>query len=149
MSTPIALVDAKSKCAPWFIIPFPSSKPTRSVCPRGSTRSGKANQLWVESGVGSACSPLNKLSAAAIIRAGRRSLDIGEDTDGDLLLYNKNDRRQLIDRIAFRPNRVVAADGSIPHAERRQVPHVRDRARSLLVSTIQSLRMNRSVPKSA
>ncbi|PYR24517.1 MAG: hypothetical protein DMF92_22520 [Acidobacteria bacterium] len=61
---------------------------------------------------------MNKLCAAAIIRAGRRSLDIGEDTDGDLLLYNKNDRRQLIDRIAFRPNRVVAADGSIPHAAR-------------------------------
>jgi hypothetical protein len=43
---------------------------------------------------------------------------IGEDTDGDLLLYSKDDRKQLIDRIAFRPNRVVAADGSIPHAAR-------------------------------
>lgn len=43
---------------------------------------------------------------------------IGEDTDGDLLLYDRDDRKQLIDRIAFRPNRVVAADGSIPHAAR-------------------------------
>jgi len=43
---------------------------------------------------------------------------IGEDTDGDLLLYDKDDRTQLIDRVAFRPNRVVVADGSIPHAAR-------------------------------
>jgi hypothetical protein len=40
---------------------------------------------------------------------------IGEDTDGDLLLYDKNDRQQLTRRIGFRPNRVVAMDGSIPH----------------------------------
>jgi hypothetical protein len=43
---------------------------------------------------------------------------IGEDTDGDLLLYDKDDRERLIDRIAFRPNRVVVIDGSIPHAAR-------------------------------
>jgi hypothetical protein len=43
---------------------------------------------------------------------------VGEDTDGDLLLYDKDDRARPIDRIAFRPNRVVAADGSIPHAAR-------------------------------
>jgi len=33
-------------------------------------------------------------------------------------LYDKDDRARPIDRIAFRPNRVVAADGSIPHAAR-------------------------------
>jgi hypothetical protein len=43
---------------------------------------------------------------------------IGEDTDGDLILYDKDDRTKEIDRIAFRPNRVVAADGSIPHSAR-------------------------------
>jgi hypothetical protein len=40
---------------------------------------------------------------------------IGEDTGGDLLLFDKDDRGQLVDRITFRPNRVVALDGSIPH----------------------------------
>ncbi len=40
---------------------------------------------------------------------------LGEDTSGDLLLYDKNDRKRLLHRIAFRPNRVVAFDGSIPH----------------------------------
>ena len=73
--------------------------------------------------------------------------------DGDLLLYNKNDRRQLIDRIAFRPNRVVAADGSIPHAARAPSDN-RFRMSVIVrgvytVSTIQSRRMNRSVPKGA
>lgn len=43
---------------------------------------------------------------------------IGEDTDGDLLLYDKDDPQRLTDRITFRPNRVVALDGSIPHAAR-------------------------------
>ena len=43
---------------------------------------------------------------------------IGEDTDGDLLLYDKDDPQRLTDRIGFRPNRVVALDGSIPHAAR-------------------------------
>lgn len=43
---------------------------------------------------------------------------VGEDTDGDLLLYDKDDRERLVERIAFRPNRVVALDGSIPHAAR-------------------------------
>jgi hypothetical protein len=41
---------------------------------------------------------------------------IGEDTDGDLLLYDKEDPSRLTDRIDFRPNRVVAMDGAIPHA---------------------------------
>ena len=41
---------------------------------------------------------------------------IGEDTDGDLLLYDKDHTERLTERIAFRPNRVVAFDGSIPHA---------------------------------
>lgn len=40
---------------------------------------------------------------------------IGEDTDGDLLLFDKDDRERIVDRITFRPNRVVALDGSIPH----------------------------------
>jgi hypothetical protein len=40
---------------------------------------------------------------------------IGEDTDGDLHLYDKDDPQRIMDRIAFRPNRVVAFDGSIPH----------------------------------
>jgi hypothetical protein len=43
---------------------------------------------------------------------------IGEDTDGDLLLYDKDEPERTIDRIEFRPNRVVAFDGSIPHAAR-------------------------------
>ncbi len=43
---------------------------------------------------------------------------IGEDTDGDLLLYDKDDPKRMTDRITFRPNRVVALDGSIPHAAR-------------------------------
>jgi hypothetical protein len=41
---------------------------------------------------------------------------LGEDTDGDLVLYDKKDRQREIERISFRPNRVVAMDGSIPHA---------------------------------
>ena len=45
-------------------------------------------------------------------------LYIGENTDGDLLLYEKDHPERPIDRIAFRPNRVVAFDGSIPHAAR-------------------------------
>jgi len=40
---------------------------------------------------------------------------LGEDTTGDLLLYDKNDRKRLLHRIAFRPNRIIAFDGSIPH----------------------------------
>jgi hypothetical protein len=40
---------------------------------------------------------------------------IGEDTDGDLALYDKGDRTRLLHRIAFRPNRIVVFDGSIPH----------------------------------
>jgi hypothetical protein len=40
---------------------------------------------------------------------------IGEDTNGDLLLYEREDRGQLMGRVSFRPNRVVAMDGSIPH----------------------------------
>lgn len=40
---------------------------------------------------------------------------IGEDTDGDLLLYDKDDRQRIMHRIAFRPNRIVMLDGSIPH----------------------------------
>jgi hypothetical protein len=40
---------------------------------------------------------------------------LGEDTDGDLVLYDKGDRTRLLHRIAFRPNRVVIFDGSIPH----------------------------------
>jgi hypothetical protein len=43
---------------------------------------------------------------------------IGEDTDGDLLLYDKEDRERLMDRVGFQPNRVVALDGSIPHQAR-------------------------------
>jgi hypothetical protein len=43
---------------------------------------------------------------------------VGEDTDGDLILYDKDDRSRETGRIAFRPNRVVAMDGSIPHAAR-------------------------------
>jgi hypothetical protein len=43
---------------------------------------------------------------------------IGEDTDGDLLLYDKDNSQRMIDRIDFRPNRVLACDGSIPHAAR-------------------------------
>lgn len=40
---------------------------------------------------------------------------LGERTDGDLLLYDKTDHGRLLHRIAFKPNRVVAFDGSIPH----------------------------------
>ena len=40
---------------------------------------------------------------------------IGEDTTGDLLLYDKKNRKHLLHRIAFRPNRVIAFDGSVPH----------------------------------
>lgn len=40
---------------------------------------------------------------------------IGEDTGGDLILYDKDTRTLPQGRIAFRPNRVVAFDGSIPH----------------------------------
>jgi hypothetical protein len=43
---------------------------------------------------------------------------IGEYTDGDLLLYDKDDPERQAGRIGFRPNRVVAMDGSIPHAAR-------------------------------
>jgi hypothetical protein len=43
---------------------------------------------------------------------------IGEDTDGDLLLYDKDQRSRLTGRVGFRPNRVVAFDGSIPHQAR-------------------------------
>jgi hypothetical protein len=42
---------------------------------------------------------------------------IGENTDGDLLLYDRDDER-LTDRVCYRPNRVVALDGSIPHQAR-------------------------------
>jgi len=40
---------------------------------------------------------------------------IGEDTDGDLCLFDKDSRQTLLHRVAFRPNRIVAFDGSIPH----------------------------------
>jgi len=40
---------------------------------------------------------------------------IGEDVDGDLILYDKDNSEQVLHRIAFRPNRVIAFDGSIPH----------------------------------
>jgi hypothetical protein len=40
---------------------------------------------------------------------------LGEDTSGDLLLYDKNDHERLLHRIAFRPNRIIAFDGSVPH----------------------------------
>jgi hypothetical protein len=43
---------------------------------------------------------------------------VGENTDGDLQLYDKDDRERLLDRVAFRPNRVVVLDGSIPHRAR-------------------------------
>ncbi|HSB61300.1 MAG TPA: hypothetical protein VLI67_06250 [Vicinamibacteria bacterium] len=43
---------------------------------------------------------------------------VGEDTDGDLVLYDKDDPQRRTDRIGFRPNRVVAMDGSCPHAAR-------------------------------
>jgi hypothetical protein len=43
---------------------------------------------------------------------------IGEDTDGDLLLYDRDDRERVTDRVRFRPNRVVVMDGSIPHQAR-------------------------------
>ncbi len=43
---------------------------------------------------------------------------VGENTDGDLLLYDKDDPERQTGRISFRPNRVVALDGSIPHAAR-------------------------------
>ena len=40
---------------------------------------------------------------------------IGEHTDGDLLLFDKEDQQTFLERISFRPNRIVALDGSIPH----------------------------------
>jgi hypothetical protein len=40
---------------------------------------------------------------------------LGERTDGDLLLYDKDDHDRLLHRIAYVPNRVVAFDGSVPH----------------------------------
>jgi hypothetical protein len=40
---------------------------------------------------------------------------IGEDTDGDLHLFDKDDPLRLLNRVTFKPNRVVAFDGSIPH----------------------------------
>jgi hypothetical protein len=41
---------------------------------------------------------------------------IGENTDGDLILCDKDDRERITHRINFRPNRVLACDGSIPHS---------------------------------
>ncbi|HEX9709260.1 MAG TPA: hypothetical protein VGB42_04745, partial [Candidatus Thermoplasmatota archaeon] len=43
---------------------------------------------------------------------------VGEDTDGALVLYDKDDPQRRTDRIGFRPNRVVAMDGSCPPAAR-------------------------------
>jgi hypothetical protein len=40
---------------------------------------------------------------------------IGENTDGDLYLFDKDGGQTLLHRVAFRPNRIVAFDGSIPH----------------------------------
>jgi hypothetical protein len=40
---------------------------------------------------------------------------IGEDTDGDLHLFDKEDQQTVLERVPFRPNRIVAFDGSIPH----------------------------------
>lgn len=40
---------------------------------------------------------------------------LGEETDGDLLLYDKDDHDRLLHRVAYQPNRVVAFDGSVPH----------------------------------
>jgi hypothetical protein len=40
---------------------------------------------------------------------------LGEDTDGDLILYDKADTARSLHRIAFAPNRVVVFDGSVPH----------------------------------
>jgi hypothetical protein len=40
---------------------------------------------------------------------------VGEDTDGDLLLFDKEDHQAVLERVPFRPNRIVAFDGSIPH----------------------------------
>ena len=40
---------------------------------------------------------------------------LGEDTTGDLHLYDKKDRERLLHRIAYKPNRVIAFDGSVPH----------------------------------
>jgi hypothetical protein len=40
---------------------------------------------------------------------------IGEDTDGDLVLYDKNSRTREVQRVQYRPNRIVVFDGSIPH----------------------------------
>jgi hypothetical protein len=48
---------------------------------------------------------------------------IGEDTDGDLHLFDKDDRQTLLDRVPFRPNRIIAFDGSIPH---RALPPTND-----------------------
>jgi hypothetical protein len=45
---------------------------------------------------------------------------VGENTDGDLILYDKGDPQRMLDRISFRPNRVLAMDGSIPHAARAE-----------------------------
>ena len=46
---------------------------------------------------------------------------LGEDTGGDLVLYDKCDRSRALHRIAFRPNRVVVFDGSIPHQALKEV----------------------------
>jgi hypothetical protein len=43
---------------------------------------------------------------------------VGENTDGDLILYDKDDPERIVDCVNFRPNRVLAMDGSIPHAAR-------------------------------
>jgi hypothetical protein len=40
---------------------------------------------------------------------------IGEDTNGDLQLFDKDDQQTLLHSVPFRPNRIVAFDGSIPH----------------------------------
>lgn len=40
---------------------------------------------------------------------------LGEDTDGDLILYDKDNTALALHRIAFAPNRVVVFDGSVPH----------------------------------
>jgi hypothetical protein len=40
---------------------------------------------------------------------------LGEDTDGDLILYDKADPTRSLHRIGFAPNRVVVFDGSVPH----------------------------------
>jgi hypothetical protein len=70
---------------------------------------------------------------------------IGEDTDGDLILYDKDDRERILHRIEFRPNRVVVFDGYIPHAASavRSVPSMNREEKCMVhLGTVSNVEMH-------